>query len=64
MSRPVIDWNLCEGNGLCAFEAPQIFEMDDDDNLIVLEEHPGEHLRGSLEAAARACPKRAILIEQ
>lgn len=59
----VIDWGLCEGNGACALEAPQIFEMDDDDNLIVLEQTQSENQRGALEAAARACPKRAITIE-
>lgn len=55
-----INWNLCEGNGVCAIEAPTVFDMDDDDNLIVLEENPDESLRKPVEAAIRACPKRAI----
>lgn len=61
--RIVIDWGLCEGNGACALEAPEMFEMDDDDNLLVLSESlPGEQ-RSLLEAAARSCPKRAITVQ-
>lgn len=56
-------WDLCEGNGVCATAAPEIFEIDDDDNLIVLDEHPREELRASLLAAVRVCPKRALAIE-
>jgi ferredoxin len=59
----VIDWGLCEGNGVCAAEAPNVFDMDDDDNLIVLQEEPAESERANVVAAARACPKRAILVE-
>ncbi|MDW5593038.1 ferredoxin [Conexibacter stalactiti] len=61
--KTVIDWDLCEGNGACAVEAPELFEMDDDDNLVVLDEQPSDALRAKLEAAARACPKRAITFE-
>jgi ferredoxin len=58
-----IDWDLCEGNGVCAVEAPEVFDMDEDDNLIVLQEQFGEELLPKVEAAARSCPKRAIFVE-
>ena len=61
--RVKIDWGLCEGNGACMFEAPEVFEVRDDDNLYVLQEEPPEELRGRIEAAAIACPKYAIAIE-
>lgn len=57
-----VDWVRCEGNGVCSLEAPAVFEMTDDDELIVLDEDPGEDQRSAVEAAARACPKRAIAI--
>jgi len=53
---------LCDGNGACALEAPGIFELDDADQLVVLEENPGPADRARVEAAAGACPKRAISI--
>lgn len=60
--RVTVLWDLCEGNGVCASAAPAVFEMDDDDQLVVLQHEPGEGLRPSVEAAARVCPKRALLI--
>jgi ferredoxin len=58
-----VDWGLCDGNALCTLVAPDVFEMDDDDNLIVLQEEPAESLRASVVEAVLACPKRAITIE-
>lgn len=43
-------------------EAPAVFLLDDDDMLHVLQEQPGEEQRAEVEAAARACPKRAITV--
>jgi ferredoxin len=57
-----VDFALCEGNGVCAVEAPEVFDLDDDDNLIVLDASPDDTLRPKVEAAARACPKRAIVV--
>lgn len=58
-----INWALCEGNGACVAAAPQIFDIDDDDNLVVLDEAPPADRWASLQDAAARCPKRAILIE-
>jgi ferredoxin len=58
-----VDWDLCDGNAVCTLEAPDLFSMDDDDNLVVLQEEPGEELRPQAVAAAGICPKRAISIE-
>jgi len=51
---------LCDGNGNCAAAAPELFLLDDNDELVVLNEHPGEELRSKAEAAVRACPKNAL----
>ena len=61
--RVVVDYNLCESQALCMDFAPTVFEVRDDDINYVLNEHPGEELRASVEAAVRACPKQAIKIE-
>jgi len=59
----VIDWDLCEGNGACMDAAPEIFEVDDDDQLIVLDAAPPEALRERAVRAVQRCPKAAIAIE-
>jgi ferredoxin len=60
--KVTVDWVLCEGNGVCAMEAPDHFEMDDDGELVVLKDTVSEAERGAVEAAVRACPKRALAL--
>ncbi len=60
--RIEVDFARCEGNGQCVIDAPDVFELDSDDNLIVLnDEPPPEHL-AQVEEAVRSCPKRALAI--
>ena len=61
--RILVEFSLCESNALCMKEAPEVFEVRDDDQLYVLDENPPEDLRKKVEAAARVCPKQAIKIE-
>lgn len=61
--RVVVDYDLCESNALCMQEAPEVFEVRDDDFMYVLQETPDEKLRSKVEAAARRCPKQAIKVE-
>lgn len=58
--RVVVDYELCESNGLCMAVAPEVFEVRDDDNLYILDETPPEALRDRLELAVRRCPKQAL----
>jgi len=60
--RVIIDLDLCEANALCVTEAPEIFHLDEDDQLHLLQEHPEELLRDKAVAAVRACPKAALTI--
>ena len=43
--RIVVEYDLCESNGLCEEAAPELFRLGDDDNLYVLNENPAEELR-------------------
>ena len=61
--RVVVDWNLCESNARCMAAAPEVFELQDDDTLLVLQETPDESLRGKVADAVHDCPKRAISLE-
>jgi len=59
-----VNWDLCEANALCMQAAPEVFKVDDDDMLHVLNEEPGEELRAKVEKAVRACPRAALSIEE
>lgn len=59
----VVDFDLCQSHGLCMEAAPELFEIRDDGFLYILDETPGEALRGKLEQAVRECPTSAIAIE-
>lgn len=58
--KAIVDWDLCDGNGVCAVEAPEVFEMDDADELHVLKDQIDESDRAEVEMAIAVCPKRAI----
>lgn len=61
--RVVVDMEQCVGNGLCMAAAPEVFEMQDDGSLTLLQEYPAEGLRSKVEDAVRFCPAQAIEIE-
>ena len=57
--RVEVDMAVCERYGHCVFEAPAVFELDDDGELhYVAEPSDAELLR--VQQAARACPVAAI----
>lgn len=58
-----LDKRLCAVHGECVIEAPEIFDLgDDDDTATVLQESPSESHRAAVERAAAACPVAAITI--
>ncbi len=58
----VVDWDLCEANAVCMGVAPEIFRVEEDDTLTILQEQPAEGMRAKVEEAVRLCPKQAISI--
>lgn len=58
--RIVVDRLKCESNGLCVANVPDVFEIDDNDELVVLNEVPPADRRPALEIAVRMCPKQAL----
>ncbi|MDL4820286.1 ferredoxin [Actinomadura opuntiae] len=62
--RVIVDYDQCDGNGLCSELAPEIFELGGDDVLRVREGHPGPELWQAAEDAAQACPKLAITLTE
>ncbi len=59
----VVDYDLCEANGVCMDVCPEAFRVEEDDTLTILQEDPPESLRAKLEEAVRLCPRQAIRLE-
>jgi ferredoxin len=59
----VVDYNRCEGNARCVKEAPAVFQTDENDQLVLLQEEPPEAQRAAVEAAVARCPRQALMIE-
>jgi ferredoxin len=55
-----VDRDECIGDGLCCNEAPETFELDDEDKAIVLEASTED--RDTIIEAAKSCPVDAIII--
>lgn len=62
--KVIANRSLCDGNGNCVQEAPEIFSLDEEDKVVLLQEHIGEDLRAKAEAAVRACPKSALKLAE
>ena len=62
--RVIVDRDLCESNGVCEGLAPEVFQINDEDELDILQEHPDESLRAQVQDAVRSCPKQALSIEE
>ena len=58
--RIIVNRDRCESNGLCVGILPSVFEIDDSDELVLLDESPSEAVRPQVEEAVRKCPKQAL----
>jgi ferredoxin len=61
--RVIVNFDRCESNAVCMATAPEVFRVDDEDNLHILQDDPPPDLRGKVEQAARSCPRLAIRVE-
>ncbi len=59
----VIDYDKCIGIGSCEAIAPHLFEVSDEGQVKILDEHPDESERAALDEAVTACPTGAISVE-
>ncbi len=61
--RILVDYDLCEANGVCMKTAPEVFLVGEDDRLLAPK--PPEEQLEKVRAAVRRCPRRALsLIEE
>jgi ferredoxin len=60
-----VDFDLCQGHGVCQQEAPAVFAVDEERNLVVvLDPEPPESQRAAVQQAVRYCPTRALRLEE
>ncbi|WP_134431236.1 ferredoxin [Mycobacterium ulcerans] len=62
--RVIVDRDRCEGNAVCLGIAPDIFDLDDDDDYAVVKTDPIPPDQEALaEQAIAECPRAALLRE-
>ena len=59
-----VDWGLCESNGVCMGVIPEVFCLEDDDTLTVLQEEVTPENEEQVLDAVRQCPRQAISISE
>jgi ferredoxin len=58
----VVDWELCESNLVCVGYCPEVFEVNDKDELIIHKDELAGADREDLELAVRFCPRGALTL--
>ena len=58
-----VDKDLCTGCGLCEDTCPEVFEMDDEMAMVIVDVVPAE-AEDTCREAAESCPVEAIIIEE
>jgi ferredoxin len=55
-----VDRVLCEAHAVCMSIDPEIFEVGEDDVMVILDEEPPADKRANLEQAVMRCPRQAL----
>ncbi|MEZ0366898.1 ferredoxin [Mycobacterium sp. pUA109] len=62
--KVVVDYGLCEANGVCMGINPEVFELNDDDELTILQPEITSETEHDVREAVRQCPRQALSIEE
>jgi ferredoxin len=57
-----VDRDLCEANAVCCGLAPDVFELDDDEMLVIKVDEVPVGALDRVERAAARCPKGALQV--
>jgi ferredoxin len=62
--KVIRDAHRCELHGECLMAAPDVFEIEDNKDVVtVTNPEPGEELRKAVEEAVMMCPTTALRVE-
>ena len=64
MATVQVDRGLCEGYGNCVFQASDVFELGDDDVVVLLRGEVPDADRSRIEEAVESCPVAALSISR
>ena len=61
-----VDWDRCEGHGICAEQAPKVFSLDDEGELVYAYDDTviPDDLASGVRSAIGACPVAALKEQQ
>lgn len=59
-----VDPLVCEANAVCVGLAPEVFDLDDDDQLHILQPTPPADQVDRVRHAVRSCPKAALTMDE
>jgi ferredoxin len=59
----VVDFGLCESNAVCMGIIPEVFDLDEQDYLHVLQDEVTPENEEKVKEAVRQCPRQAISIK-
>ena len=62
--RVDVDKLVCEANQVCERIAPEVFRLDDDDELEILQPNPPAQLHDKVRDAVDRCPKLALSLTE
>ena len=59
-----VDSLVCEANGVCVGLVPDVFDLDDEDELHITQPSPSAELADRVRHAVRSCPKAALSLTE
>jgi ferredoxin len=62
--RVTVDKVMCEANAVCAGLVPEVFLVDEDDELTIASSEVPPELADRVREAVRCCPKMALHLEE
>lgn len=59
-----VDRHKCQGYANCVVAAPDVFDLDSDGKVVVLQQHTAVTADAEVEEAVRSCPAAALKLER
>jgi ferredoxin len=59
-----VDPLVCEANAVCVGLVPDVFDLNDDDELRIITPEPPAELLDRVRHAVRSCPKAALTLDE